>query len=295
MTVPEGPRAQAVSELSWTRERVARVPGAIRVPAGEGQPFDALKVEHAGPGKLSLRLLQIPRPRVRHRRYALLGRVRVAGAQGEGYLEMWSHFPDRGRFFSRTLAPDGPLQILSGTQAWRRFALPFDARGSLKPPSLIELNLVLPGPGTVWLGPVRLVDLEDVPEAPGPMARHRPGAGGPPPKVPPWKRSELWWGPEAGAWVGAVGGGLLGVLGVALFLFGLRPRRLRRVRQIVLVAGLFGTLGIVLGVMALVRDQPADVSHPLLLLGGAGFGLALLASVLSRRLGRRLARQLLER
>ncbi|MDY0005125.1 MAG: hypothetical protein RBU30_27750, partial [Polyangia bacterium] len=80
----EGPRAQAVWEAAWTPRRVARVPGASLVPAGEGQPFDALKVEHGGAGQLSLRFLQIPSPKVRHRRYALLGRVRVEGVKGEG-------------------------------------------------------------------------------------------------------------------------------------------------------------------------------------------------------------------
>jgi hypothetical protein len=263
------------------------VPGASLAPAGEGQPFDALKVEHGGAGQLSLRILQIPSPKVRHRRYALLGRVRVEGVKGEGYLEMWSHFQERGRFFSRTLAPDGPLQSLSGTQAWRRFALPFDASGSVGPPLLIELSLVLSGPGRVWLGPIRLVDLEDGPVEPMGAEGMRAGSRRRPPSVPPWRLAELWWHPDYGGWVNALGAGLLGLLGLVMYVFGLRSRRLGLVRQLVGLSGLLGSMGIILGAVAMMRDQPGEVHEPLLLLGGLGIGLALLGAWLARRAVRR--------
>lgn len=283
---PEGPRARVVTELPWTESRVARVPGATLAPRGPGQPFDALRIVHGGPGAKRFQLLALPSPRLRHRRYALMGRLRTEAVEGDAHLEMWSHFPEKGRFFSRSLAPDGPLRTLTGTQAWRRFALPYDAAKSLKPPTLIELGLVLPGRGTVLIGPVRLIEIETPP--PGAAAPPmRPRKDGPPPSVPPWRRGQLWWAPEHDGWVLAVGASALAALAVALVLFGLWPRRLRLVRQLVLVAGLAGAVALVLGVVALSQDQPPEVHRPLFWLGGGAWILALAGAALARRVATR--------
>ena len=36
--------------------------------------------------------------------FAIRGDVRTVDVEGAGYLEMWTHFPDGDRYFSRTLA-----------------------------------------------------------------------------------------------------------------------------------------------------------------------------------------------
>ena len=41
--------------------------------------------------------------------YAITGKVAYEGVEGDGYLEMWSVFPDGSRYFSRTLDDAGPL------------------------------------------------------------------------------------------------------------------------------------------------------------------------------------------
>ena len=77
-------------------------------------------------------------------------------SKGLGHLEMWSHFPDASKYFTRTLADQGPMMKLQATSGWRSFVLPFDATGASSPPGLLVINVVLPGRGTVYLGPLEL-------------------------------------------------------------------------------------------------------------------------------------------
>jgi hypothetical protein len=88
-------------------------------------------------------------------RYHLRGEVQPAGIVGRGYLEMWSVFSGRGRFFSRTLAETGPLGVLTGSSAPHAFVLPFDALEPIAP-ERIEVNVFLPPGGAVLLGPLEL-------------------------------------------------------------------------------------------------------------------------------------------
>ena len=103
------------------------------------------------------------------------GQVRYEDVRGQGYLEMWSHFPDGRSFFSRTLGNvdigTNPMSILAGTIGdYRAFALPFDARGSVGVPRSLTINLMLP-PGTVYLKELQLCQYAPpAPSAtPGPM------------------------------------------------------------------------------------------------------------------------------
>jgi hypothetical protein len=94
--------------------------------------------------------------------YQVTGEVRYENV-GTGFLEMWSHFPPtqpgqpEGSYFSRTLGEVGPMRKLEGSSAWRSFILPFDPTGASGPPTRLELNIVLPDGGTVWLRNVRLL------------------------------------------------------------------------------------------------------------------------------------------
>jgi hypothetical protein len=46
---------------------------------------------------------------------------------------------------------------ISGTSSWRPISLPFDRTGTTNSPTRLEINIFLPGRGTVFLGPARLI------------------------------------------------------------------------------------------------------------------------------------------
>lgn len=78
-------------------------------------------------------------------------KLRSRDVEGKAYLEMVCHFPNKGDYFSRALNV-----ALSGTTGWTAQATPF----SLKPgenPDNIKLNLVIEGPGVVWIDDMRLI------------------------------------------------------------------------------------------------------------------------------------------
>lgn len=114
----------------------------------------------------------------------------TSGTRGwSAYLEMWSVFPDGGRYFSRTLGAEGPTAAMVGESDWRRFELPFFLEGATSTPSQLELNAVLPSGGRVWVGPLRLMALEDA------------------------ASSGAWWTDRTAVLVGGIGGAMVGVLG----------------------------------------------------------------------------------
>jgi hypothetical protein len=70
--------------------------------------------------------------------------------KGRAYLEMWCEIPGKGEFFSRGLE-----QPISGTTDWTMTQIPFRLEPGKKP-SNIKLNLVIEGPGTVWIDDIVL-------------------------------------------------------------------------------------------------------------------------------------------
>ena len=226
------------------------------LPGGEIVQKDGrtvLKVVNTNNAPLQLPILEITKPEIASRWYALTGEVSYKSVEGEGYLETWNYFPpeegsartNAARYFSRTLASTGPMSSITGTSGWRGFALPFRITSGSARPERIEFNLFLPGEGTVYLSGIKLLDGPD-------------SLGG---------VTERWWSDATGGWVGGLGGAVLGC-----------------------VAGLFATLaakgkarGLVLGgtwvmvgvgfcaaaggVIALLLKQPYGVWFPLLLLG----------------------------
>ena len=140
----------------------AKLAGEGRISGGVTVTVDgrsALKIENTKDAPLQVRLLTIENPSVEAVRYAVSGEIRYENVQGTAYLEMWNEFP-QGRFFSRTLgAPgSGAMSQLAGTSAWREFSLPFDRTGTAGPPKRLELNLFMPGRGTVFVGPLSLTE-----------------------------------------------------------------------------------------------------------------------------------------
>jgi hypothetical protein len=210
------------------------------LPPTAETPFNTLRIDGGAGAPVTVAIIE--RPAIKGQRYAVSGQVRYEGVEGTGYLELWSHFPDGGRYFSRTLADVGPMMKLQGTSGWRQFTLPFDATG-VPPPTRLVVNIVLPGRGVVYLGPLQLLD--DI-----------PGAGG---ASGPLDR--------AAGLIGGVAGSLVGCLGALIGVLASRGRAKRFVAIAVVSLAIGGALAFAAGVVALSRSQPYAVYYPLLLIG----------------------------
>ncbi len=78
-------------------------------------------------------------------------KIRSEGVSGKAYLEMWCVFPELGEYFSR-----GLQDAVTGTVDWTSVEAPFLLQAGQKP-SVVKLNVVVDGTGTVWVDDVRLM------------------------------------------------------------------------------------------------------------------------------------------
>ena len=131
-------------------------------PAGYVDGRIASMIKNDTDEPLQQLLLRIEKPPITAKRYAITGEIKFENVQGSGYLEMWSVF-ENDRYFSRTLgAPgSGPMAQITGTSDWREFSLPFDSTGTAGAPMQLEICLFLPARGTVFIGPLKLVQYPD--------------------------------------------------------------------------------------------------------------------------------------
>ena len=230
-----------MQEIRWDElQRGGRLAAGSVLPPTAEAPFSSLKID--GGSGAPVTVVIIESPAVKGQRYAVTGQVRYEGVEGTGYLEMWSHFPNGGQYFSRTLGDAGPMMKLQGTSGWRRFTLPFNATGA-PPPTRLVVNVVLPGRGVVHLGPLQLVD-----DMPG-----TDGASGPLDR--------------AVGLIGGVAGGLVGCLGALIGVLASHGRSKRFVTVAIASLATGGILAFAAGVVALSRSQPYAVYYPLLLIG----------------------------
>lgn len=233
----------------------------VPAPAGGGGP--SLRVDHREMTRATFPLLTIEHPGITQSRFALRGRVKYDQVAAGSYLEMWTYLSGSA-FFSRTLAPDGPVGRLEGSSAWRAFLVPFSNRPDAPPPDKLVFNLVLAGSGTVDIGPLELVEF-----APG----EDPLAGG-----------TGWWSDRQSGLVGGIAGLALGILGVAIGWLGSTGRARALALGALRAIAWAGLAILTLGLLAVMRSQPYAVYYPLLLLGtiSAALGFAL-RPVLKRR------------
>lgn len=246
--------AQTVlAEYDW--QKLAQN-GQLR--GGEATSMDgksALKIVNRNETPLQLQLLKIPKPPISKKLYAITGEVKYEGIRGDGYLEMWNFFSPlqsgmpEGQYFSRTLGVGGEMGKLSGTSDWRAFMLPFDGTGGSGSPTRLEINIFLPAQGTVFLGPVKLVEYT------GSFASMGIAS------------SNAWWSDRAAGMVGGIGGGVIGCLGGLLGWLAWKGQA----RHFVVAASwLLIGLGVALGlaaVVALSEKQRYAVWFPLVLGG----------------------------
>ncbi|MGD1083840.1 MAG: hypothetical protein ABSA47_03710 [Verrucomicrobiota bacterium] len=207
-----------------------------------------LRIANTNETPLQARLLTIEAPGISAEMYAVTGEVKYENVQGDGYLEMWSVFP-KGRFFSRTMGASGLMGKISGSSDWRPFSLPFNRTGSSNAPTRLEINLFLPGRGTVLVAPVTLTQF--------PKARD----------VGDVLYPRAWWSARAGSLIGGIAGGLLGCFGGLLGLLASRGKAgkfvMASAKCLLALGGLCGIAALV----ALADHQPNQVWYPPALVG----------------------------
>src|SRR5262249_20399912 len=192
-------------------------------------------------------VLTIVQPKVTTDFYTVTGEVRYDNVEGDGFLEMWSHFGETAAYFSRTLSEAGLMAKLTGTSNWRAFTLPFDANGARLRLSKLVVNVQLPGKGSVFLRNLKLVQST--------------GFDRPATKTGSWRSDRT---------VGIVGGlvgaiiGCIGALTEWLAARGKAQRFVVNAVRVLIGAGVVFALG---GLAAVTLRQPYEVWYALLLLG----------------------------
>jgi hypothetical protein len=222
---------EPVATIDWTTTAPASgvvVDGAARIMTTSGGTFPLAAIDVADLGTTG---------------YEMRGQVRYDDVAGSSYLEMWSVFPDGGRYFTRTLATDGPMASLSGTSDWRAFELPFFLNGS-SPPKRLEINVVLAAAGTVDVGRLELVPLPA-------------GAG----------TDGAWLSQRELGLVGAMAGSTIGLFGALIGVLVGRRRGRGFVLPAMTIAAVVGVALIVLAGIALLAGQPMSMAYVLFLPG----------------------------
>jgi hypothetical protein len=218
------------------------------------------KIENTNDTQLQIQLVKIFKPRLSTTAYAITGQIKYDNVQGAGYLEMWNVFPPEhpgmpeGRYFSRTLDDSGEMGKITGTCDWRDFSLPFDPTGASGPPTRLEINLILPGRGTVYLTPVKLLKYSAGFSLSSKSDSSNSGAAG-------------WWPANAAPWVGGIGGPLIGLMGGLLGW--LSQKGMARVFVLTAwkCAVVFGLVCLIATIIAVIVGQPWFVAMPLFVFG----------------------------
>jgi hypothetical protein len=214
-----------------------------------------LKIVNTNDSALQLPLFKILKPSISNMVYALTGQVKYENVEGDAYLEMWNYFPPgqpglpEGAYFSRTLGTSGEMGKITATSDWRNYSLPFNRTGTFGLPTRLEINIFLPGHGTVYLRSAQLLEygdtraLNDDTESTG------------------------WWSAEAAPWIGGIGGPLIGCSGGLLGWLAGKGKA----RRFVLAAWkgciAVGILFLVAAIIAFATGQPSYVSMPLFIFG----------------------------
>jgi len=233
----------SLRKVTWDK---ATVKGAEVVSPDEKASYARLRIQNPE-GKATVAILTVADPGIKLATFAIRGNVRCEDVEGEGYLEMWTVFPDGKRYFSRTLGSWGTMEALGGTSGWRPFVLPFHIRKTTARPSKLVVNVVLPGRGTVEVGPVELAEF-----APGEDPVAMPGQ---------------WWGDGQGGLLGGGFGILMGLFGAVVGTLGGRGKARRFVLAALKVLFAAGLVCLVVLAVALIDGQPFPVFFPLLIAG----------------------------
>jgi hypothetical protein len=247
---------QTLAEYDWTK-----LPSGAHLLGGEPRTVEArtgrtmLKIVNTNTTPLHVRIMDIQPPPITQMAYGLAGKVKCEGVQGDAYLEMWNCFApakpgsEESRYFSRTLGPPShPMGKLTGSMDWRPFSLPFDRNGASGAPARLELNLFLPGQGTVYLGVVKLVETDR-----GVAALLVP--------------ANAWWGDRSAGLIGGIGGACIGCFAGLLGWLAAQGKARSFVLISMKVLAFLGAVCCVAAVIAIAGKQPYAVWFPLTLGG----------------------------
>jgi len=241
---------ETLQEISWATLKAGGTLLGGEIVSDESLKSDVLELTNDKTETLTLTFLKLDAAGITADHYHLSGRVRYENVSGKAHLVMRSYFPDGRAFFSRNLGESGPLRHLEGTADWRPFTLPFDATGTKMHPSALDLTVVFPGTGKVWISDLKLVQ---VALTPAEAAAAAPKAA--------------WWDEQTdgkiGGWLGGVAGCIGALIGV---LAGLRRNR---TLVLALLKGMTiaGIVLVVAGIVAKALHQPYSDYYPLLLPG----------------------------
>jgi hypothetical protein len=155
-------KGNEVAKVVWTELRKANeLPESATIENDEVYG-EVVKITRTPKVPQLVELAKIENPPVKLRAYLLRGKVKFEGVQGEGFLEIWNHFPEpkKGAYFSRTMAETGPMGKLRGDSPWKEFVLPFNFDDPNFPmPEKIQFNVFLPASGAVWLTDLELIEI----------------------------------------------------------------------------------------------------------------------------------------
>ena len=214
---------------------------------------DDVLLFRAGEKGIAATVIELPKPAITTPIYALRGFIRYSDVAGNGYLQMDNHFGERGTFFTKSLAPSGPLGAISGSSDWRPFVLPFFANTgdpsapALPAPEKLTLSLYLPASGTVELRNVSLFQY---------------AAG----------ENPLPQGGNAGSGrmlglIGGIGGGVIGLWGAAIGTLSGLGRGRSFVMTSMNLFGILGAASMIAGIGGLVMGQRSQLIWVLIVVG----------------------------
>jgi hypothetical protein len=153
------PSEQLVLKLRWDdRAKSGHLPKFAELDQAEA---GAIKIVRSAENPQSIPIATIERPAIRQRAYMLRGAVKYEGILGDGFLEMWNHFPEPRAVsaFTRTMDRNGPMGLIQGDSPWREFQLPFIINDESFPsPEKLEVNVFLPKAGTIWISDLELIE-----------------------------------------------------------------------------------------------------------------------------------------
>lgn len=201
---------------------------------------------------LKVRIATLEPTGISNYRYQLEGIIRYENVEQPSYLELWSNFGDKGSFFTRAMAREGPMAAMYGSYGPRDVLLPFQSDEATGLPRRLEVNLILPSKGKVWIRPLQVYEFTYEDDDFATLA------------------SLAWWSDQTGGLIGGILGSALGLLGALVgTLSGMGRGRRFAVGTCFAVIGL-GVICLVVGVTAVVASQPYAVYYPLLLTGLMG-------------------------
>jgi hypothetical protein len=199
----------------------------------------------------TVRVLTLDHPPVRDDAFVIEGQLKYDNVAGPGYLELTSTFADGTSETNRANAAFGPAGGMTGSSPWRRFVLASGDAHHGQTPTRIDVSVVLPKGGTVYLGSANLVEG---------MANHRHRATS-------WLES-----PRAGTLAGALGAVVV-LYGIVAGFLASRGRWKRLVVALTVLAMALSCAALGCAIAGMVGNPARDALYPLALVGALGIAL----------------------